>query len=76
MNKMILAAVAVMSLGMGTAFAEGGFGGAEPTQYGSQAFPNQAYHDKTVFSEIFGHRNHTRVDAPRTAEGRTINAGG
>jgi len=37
MKNMILAALAVLSLGMGTAFAQG-YAGAAPPQYGHAAF--------------------------------------
>ncbi len=61
MKNLIIAAVAVVSLGMGSAFAAG-VPGSTDTQYGTHAFPNQPYHTGTVFSEIFqkvfGHRNY------------------
>ena len=76
MNKMLLAAVAVMALGMGSAFAAGAPGYTAPTQYGSQAFPNQTYHTRTVFSEIFGHRDHAKTATPRSAEGRAPGTAG
>jgi hypothetical protein len=45
MKTMILAAVAALSLGVGSAYAAGGPVGWEPPAYGAQAFtdhPNQA----------------------------------
>ena len=61
MKNLILAAVAVVSLGMGSAFAAG-VPGSTDSQYGTRAFPNQPYHNGTVFSEIFhnvfGHSNY------------------
>ncbi len=61
MKNLIIAAFAVMSLGMGSAFAAG-VPGSTDTQYGTQAFPNQPYHSGTVFSEIyqgiFGHHGY------------------
>jgi hypothetical protein len=40
MKKMILAAFAVLGLGMGAAFAQGLPAGTTPPAYGSHAFPN------------------------------------
>jgi hypothetical protein len=40
MKKMILAAFAVLGLGMGAAFAQGLPAGTTPPVYGSHAFPN------------------------------------
>ncbi|HBK07405.1 MAG TPA: hypothetical protein DDZ81_16395 [Acetobacteraceae bacterium] len=78
MKKMLLAAFAVMSLGMGTAFAVGGYTTTDP-QYGTHAFPNQQYHTGTVFSEIyhgiFGYRSCDQASVARTADSReTANA--
>jgi hypothetical protein len=42
MKKMILAAFAVLGLGMGAAFAQGLPAGTAPPVYGSQAFANAA----------------------------------
>ena len=55
MKKMILAAFAVLGLGMGAAFAQGVPAGTVPPVYGSQAFPDQPYHTGTMFQEFFGH---------------------
>jgi hypothetical protein len=57
MKTMILAAVAVLSLGVGSAYAQGKPPGNDPGT-APQAFPNEPYHTGTVFSEIFGH--HTK----------------
>ena len=65
MKNMILAAVAVLSLGVGSAFAQGKPPGDDPGT-APQAFPNEPYHTGTVFSEIFGHRaEQTRGSAQR-----------
>ncbi len=67
MKNLMIAAFAVVSLGMGSAFAAG-VPGATDSQYGTHAFPNQPYHNGTVFSEIyhdvFGHHN---ADRPTVA---------
>jgi hypothetical protein len=55
MKKMILAASAVLGLGIGAAFAQGLPAGTEPPVYGSQAFPDQPYHTGTIFQKSFGH---------------------
>jgi hypothetical protein len=69
MKKMILAAFAVLGLGMGTAFAEGGLpAGTVPPVYGSQAFPDQPYHTGTVFQEIFGHPKGDQAPVDGAAE--------
>jgi hypothetical protein len=54
MKAMILAALAVLSLGVGSAFAQGKPPGTDPGT-APQAFNNEPYHTGTVFSEIFGH---------------------
>jgi hypothetical protein len=68
MKKMILAAFAVLGLGMGNAFAQGLPAGSVPPVYGSQAFPDQPYHTGTVFQEIFGHSKSDPAPADGTAE--------
>jgi hypothetical protein len=52
MKTTILAALAVLSLGVGTAFAQGKPPGEDPGT-APQAFPNAPYHTGTVFSELF-----------------------
>jgi hypothetical protein len=52
MKRTILASVAVLSLGVGTAFAQGKPPGEDPGT-APQAFPNEPYHTGTVFSELF-----------------------
>jgi hypothetical protein len=69
MKKMILAAFAVLGLGMGAAFAQGVPAGTVPPVYGSQAFPDQPYHIRTVWQEIFGHS----TDREATADGAASN---
>ena len=60
MRTTILATLAVLSLGVGTAFAQGKPPGEDPGT-APQAFPNEPYHNGTVFSELFhglfGHSN-------------------
>lgn len=72
MKKMLFAAAAMLSLGMGTAFAVNGGTTTKDPQYGTHAFPNQKYHSETVFSEIynglFGQRNQDEAALARTAE--------
>jgi hypothetical protein len=68
MKKIILVASATLSLGMGTAFAQGLPAGSVPPAYGSHAFPNQPYQTRTVFSEIFGHSKSSQAAAERTVE--------
>ena len=74
MKNLILAAVAVVSLGMGSAFAAG-VPGSTDTQYGTLAFPNQPYHNGTVFSEIF-HKvfGHQTYNNPAVASNATHGA--
>ncbi len=67
MKKFILAAAAVLSLGASAAFAQGLPPGASPPNYGSQAFPNQQYHNHTVFSELFGHAKNSQTVAEHNA---------
>jgi hypothetical protein len=52
MKSMILAALAVLSLGADTAFAQGKPPGDDPGT-APQAFPNEPYHTGTVFSELY-----------------------
>jgi hypothetical protein len=68
MKKIMLVVSAVLSLGMGTAFAQGLPAGSEPPAYGSHAFPNQPRHTGTIFSEIFGHSKSSQAAADRTAQ--------
>jgi hypothetical protein len=68
MKKMILAAFAVLGLGLGTAYAQGLPAGTVPPVYGSQAFPDQPYHTGTVFQEIFGHSKRDQAPVDGTAE--------
>jgi hypothetical protein len=56
MKTMILAMVAVLSLSVGSAFAQGKPPGTDPGT-APQAFPNEPYHTGTIFSEIFGHHS-------------------
>ena len=75
MKKMLFAAAAMLSLGMGTAFAvDGGTTAANP-QYGTHAFPNQQYHSRTVFSKIdsglSSQRNHVQAALAYTAQNGT-----
>ena len=72
MKIMVLAAVAVLSLGVGSAFAQGKPPGNDPGT-APQAFPNEPYHTGTVFSEIFGH--HT-MSSPVVAHNATSTKGG
>lgn len=75
MKKMLLVAAAMLSLGMGTAFAVNGGTTTKDPQYGTYAFPNQEYKTGTVFSEIydglFGHRDRGQTDLTRTSENDT-----
>jgi hypothetical protein len=70
MKKIILAAAATLSLGAGTAFAQGR--PDEPMQpiYGSKAFSNQQYHEKSVFSEIFGKQKNRQTTAEQASDSR------
>ncbi len=72
MKSMIVAALAVLSLGVGTAFAQGLPAGSTPPVYGAYAFPNEPYHNGTVFSEIyhgvFGHDKSDTAVANKTAD--------
>ena len=72
MKIMVLAAVAVLSLGVGSAFAQGKPPGNDPGT-APQAFPNEPYHTGTVFSEIFGH--HTK-SSPVVVHNETSTKGG
>jgi hypothetical protein len=72
MKNMILAAVAVLSLGVGSAFAQGKPPGDDPGT-APQAFPNEPYHTGTVFSEIFGHHTPSK---PAVAHNATSTKGG
>ena len=72
MKTMILAAVAVLSLGVGSAYAQGKPPGNDPGT-APQAFPNEPYHTGTVFSELFGH--HTK-SSPVVAHNATSTKGG
>ena len=66
MKTMILAALAVLSLGVGSAFAQGKPPGTDPGT-APQAFPNEPYHTGTIFSEIFGHHAPGQVGCCRTS---------
>ena len=68
MKKIIHVAFAVLSLGTGTAFAQGLPAGSVPPAYGSHAFPNHPYQSGTIFSEIFGHSKSCQAAADRTVE--------
>jgi hypothetical protein len=68
MKKIIVVASAVLSLGMGSAFAQGLPAGSVPPVYGSHAFPNQPYRTATIYSEIFGHPKSSRAPVERTVE--------
>jgi hypothetical protein len=68
MKKLILAASAVLSLGAGTAFAQGAPGGSVPPVYGSHAFPNQPYQTGMILSGIFGHSKSSPAAADRAVE--------
>jgi len=72
MKPMILAAVAVLSLGVGSAFAQGKPPGDDPGT-APQAFPNEPYHTGPVFSEIFGHHAPSK---PAVAQNATSTKGG
>jgi hypothetical protein len=76
MKKMILAAAAVLGLGMGAGFAQGLPAGTQPPVYGSQAFPNQPYHTGTFFQEIFGHSESDNPAQDGTAAADTTPAKG
>jgi hypothetical protein len=68
MKMIILVACAVLSLGMGPAFAQGLPAGSVPPVYGSYAFPNQSYQTGTIFSKIFGHSKSSQAAAGRAVE--------
>jgi hypothetical protein len=72
LKKIILVAFAVLSLGMGTASAQGLPAGSQPPVYGSHAFPNQPYQTGTIFSEIFGRSKSSKAAADRAVE-RNVN---
>ena len=72
MKNMILAAVAVLSLGVGSAFAQGKPPGDDPGT-APQAFPNEPYHTGTVFPEIFGRPTQSK---PAVAHNATSTKGG
>ena len=74
MKKIILAASAVLSLGAGTAFAQGVSAGSVPPVYGSHAFSNQPYRTGTIFSEIFGHSKSSQAAADGAVEGNVTPA--
>ena len=65
MKTMILAAATVLSLGTSAVFAQGLPPGATPPVYGTQAFYEQPYHNKTVFSEIVSHARDRQIAAQR-----------
>jgi hypothetical protein len=62
-RQLVLAVLAVLSLEVHTAFAQGRPSGNDPGT-APQAFPNEPYHTGTVFSEIFCHRSKS---SPATA---------
>ena len=66
MKKLILVASSVLSLGMGTAFAQGLPAGS--VVYGSQPFSNHPRHSGTIFSEIFGHSKSGQAAADRMVQ--------
>ncbi|HYZ24670.1 MAG TPA: hypothetical protein VE690_21175 [Rhodopila sp.] len=66
MRVLLIAAVAAV-IGAGSAFAQGLPPGTTQ-EYGTHAFPNQPYQDKTVFSQLL-ERFQTNHNAPvRSAE--------
>jgi hypothetical protein len=67
MKKLILVTSAVLSLGVGTAFAQGLPPGVANPVYGSHAFPNQSYQTGTIFSQIFGHSKTSQAAADRAS---------
>jgi hypothetical protein len=80
MKNTILAALAVLSLGVGSAFAQGKPPGEDPGT-APQAFPNEPYHTGTVFSElfhgVFGHpANDSAVANRATSPNATSGKGG
>jgi hypothetical protein len=66
MKKLILVASAILSLGMGTALAQGLPAGS--VVYGSQPFSNHPRHTATIFSEIFGHSKSDQAAADRMVQ--------
>ncbi len=78
MKTTILAALAVLSLGVGTAFAQGKPPGTDPGT-APQAFPNEPYHTGTVFSElyhnIFGPSSKTDATVANKASSHNENGG-
>jgi hypothetical protein len=75
-KPIVLATFALLSLGVGTSFAQGKPPGTDPGT-APQAFPNEPYHTGTVFSEIFGRSKPVSVPTHTTAErGATTTNGG
>lgn len=50
--KTVFAAAVLAALTAGSAMAQGLPPGSAPPNYGSRAFPNQEYQDKSVFNHI------------------------
>jgi hypothetical protein len=68
MKTIALAALTVLTLGAGAAFAQGVPPGTQPEVYGSDAFPKQPYHNGTIFSELFGHQPNSQL----STQGATV----
>jgi hypothetical protein len=76
MKTMILAAVAALSLGVGSAYAAGGPVGYQAPVYGSQAFTDhsnevatQFLGPNTVLGKAFHHSNSNQVAATASPKG-------
>ncbi len=76
-KAMSLTAFAVLSLNVGTAFAQGLPAGTVPPVYGAQAFSDHTrpvlhfLGDGTVFAKLFGHSRGGQAAADHTAELKT-----
>jgi hypothetical protein len=73
MKKTLLAVFTVLSLGTGSAFAQGLPAGSTPPVYGKYAFTNHVNDPQvhllgqgTVFGRLFGHSNNRQVAANKT----------
>jgi hypothetical protein len=67
MKVLLIAAVAAV-IGAGSAFAQGLPPGQSAPVYGTHAFPNQPYQDKTVFSQLFERFNTHHDNTVRRAD--------
>ena len=75
MRKLLVSAAIALSFAV-PAFAQGLPPEMYLPQYGTHAFPHEPYHNRTVFSELFGHGKNGNQGEVHTAEQTATHAKG